>query len=120
MKIMAIDDDPFILDVIHLMLRDEHEMITAVGAEDGLKIARSTHIDLILLDWMMPGMDGLSFLNALKADEALRNIPVIFVSGKIDTDDIQQAMNAGAADYVRKPFSKADLLQCVRVIQQPT
>ena len=117
MRILAIDDDPFILKVIDLMLRNEHELITASGAPDGLEVLRGTSIDLILLDWMMPGMDGLSFLAALKSDENLCKVPVIFVSAKADTESMLKTLEAGACGFIKKPFSKKDLIERVHVAQ---
>jgi CheY-like chemotaxis protein len=112
MRILAIDDDLFILDIVRLMLSGEHEIISVPSAIEGLNKLRKlgAPIDLILLDWMMPGIDGLSLLISLKSDPILSDIPVVFLSGKTDSQDIRSALDAGAAGYITKPFRKAELV----------
>ena len=112
MRILAIDDDLFILDIVRLMLSGQHEIISVPSAIEGLNKLRKlgAPIDLILLDWMMPGIDGLSLLISLKSDPILSDIPVVFLSGKTDSRDIRSALDAGAAGYITKPFRKAELV----------
>lgn len=117
MRVLVIDDDQFILDLVGLMLRDRHETIMACSAEDGLKIILENNPDLILLDWMMPGMDGLSLLKLLKGNEKLNKVPVIFLSGKDENSAIMEAKALGASDYIVKPFTRNYLLDRISKFQ---
>jgi DNA-binding response OmpR family regulator len=121
MKILAIDDDQFILDILRLMLSDHHEITTVTSATKGFDVLKEfpDSIDLILLDWMMPEIDGLSFLLMLRSNQTYRRIPVVFVSGKDEYDDIQKALLAGASDYITKPFKRDDLKNRVEAINLP-
>ena len=116
MRILAIDDDRQILEIIRLMLGKQHEIKTAVSASEGLNCIRASSFDLILLDWMMPDVDGLSFLISLKGDDSTKDIPVIFISGKTTDEDVHQAIRAGAVDYIFKPFSKQDIITRIEAV----
>ncbi len=91
-----------------------YEVVTAADGEEGLAAARSLLPDLILLDVMMPKLDGIGVVRALKQDEALRAIPVILVTAKADTRDVVDGLDAGGDDYLTKPFEHRALLARVR------
>ena len=110
MRILVIDDDHFVLDLVNMMLRDKHHILTARSAEEGFKAIGCNSIDMILLDWMMPDMDGISMLIKLKAEDATKNIPVIFLSGKTSDEDVMHAVERGAEGYITKPFKRLDLI----------
>ena len=116
MRILVVDDDLFILEMIRLMLQDRFEILTASDGQRGLEIARTDKIDLVILDWMMPGTDGLSVLVTMKSDESTRDIPVVFLTGKTGQSDINRAYAHGAAGYIVKPFKKSDLLEKINAI----
>ena len=114
-RILVVDDNPTNLEVLRVRLNAQgYEVVTAVDGEDGLRRARELEPDLVLLDVMMPKLDGISVLKELKGDTALRFIPVILVTAKADTRDIVNGLEAGGDDYLTKPFEQAALVARVR------
>ncbi len=112
--ILVIDDDEDILLFLSDLLEsDEYIPLTASGAREGLELARSKQPDMILLDIMMPEMDGHEVCLALRADKATQNIPVIMVTAKNDIRDVGQSLNAGAKGFIAKPFDSEHLLKFV-------
>jgi adenylate cyclase len=113
--ILAIDDTPENREILTVRLEaNGYEVRTAEDGEDGLARARELEPDLILLDIMMPRLDGISVVRELKRDERLRSIPVILVTARSDTRDVVQGLDAGGDDYLTKPFEHAALLARVR------
>jgi Response regulators consisting of a CheY-like receiver domain and a winged-helix DNA-binding domain len=109
------DDNLTNLEVLRVRLNAHgYEVVTAVDGEDALRRARELEPDLVLLDIMMPRLDGISVLKQLKSDTALPFIPVILVTAKADTRDIVGGLEAGADDYLAKPFEQAALVARVR------
>ncbi len=105
-SILIVDDTPENIDVLNGILNQDYRIKAALNGERALKIALSeTPPDLILLDIMMPGMDGYEVCNRLKASAATRRIPVIFVSAKGDVADETRGFETGAVDYITKPVS---------------
>ena len=104
-KILVVDDEPINIDVLTGLLKKDYKLIVAKNGERALKAAHSGNPDLILLDIMMPGMDGYEVCRCLKADEATRDIPVIFITAMNQTDDEALGFEFGAADYITKPVS---------------
>jgi signal transduction histidine kinase len=114
-KILVVDDVLRNVQVLGSFLRQEgYDLVIARNGEQGLEVARKTRPDLVLLDVMMPGMSGFAVCEALKADPALADIPVIFLTAKVETADIVRGFRAGGVDYVTKPFQSVELLQRVR------
>jgi adenylate cyclase len=114
-RILVVDDNPTNLEVLQVRLSAQgYEVVTAVDGEDALKRTRELEPDLVLLDIMMPKLDGISVLKELKADTTLRFIPVILVTAKSDTRDIVDGLEAGGDDYLTKPFEQAALVARVR------
>ncbi|MEZ9236909.1 MULTISPECIES: HD-GYP domain-containing protein [Shewanella] len=103
--ILVVDDTPANIDVLAGVLKADYHIKIAKNGEQALKIARAIPLDLILLDIMMPGIDGYEVCQELKADERTHHIPVIFVTAKISADDEIKGLNIGAADYITKPFN---------------
>ncbi len=115
--ILAIEDEENILELVGYNLGREGYRFTGVATgEEGLRLARETHPDLILLDLMLPGMDGLEVCRRLKVDAGLRNIPIIMVTAKGEEADIVTGLELGADDYLTKPFSPRVLLARVRAV----
>jgi DNA-binding response OmpR family regulator len=115
--ILAADDDEDILELVAFRL--ERSGFTVVRARDGeqaLEAARREVPDLIVLDVMMPKMDGYEVTRALRADESTRRIPIILLTARVQDDDVQRGFDAGADDYVRKPFSPQELRSRVQAI----
>src|SRR5690349_13584564 len=90
------------------------QVAEAASGEEGLEVAASVAPDLILLDMTMPGIDGIETCRRLKADAATRDVPVIFFSATGEVDQVVGGLDAGASDYVTKPFRPAELLARVR------
>jgi len=103
--ILIIDDDPLNVLVLHEILGSEYETIVAPDGAGALELARTANPDLILLDIMMPGMDGYEVCAHLKANVATAHVPVIFITSLGDMDAERRGLEAGAADYVSKPIS---------------
>jgi class 3 adenylate cyclase/CheY-like chemotaxis protein len=114
-RILVVDDNPTNLEVLCVRLNSQgYEVVTAVDGEDALLRARELEPDLVLLDVMMPKLDGISVLKELKRDTTLRFIPVILVTAKADTRDVVNGLEAGGDDYLTKPFEQAALVARVR------
>jgi len=113
--ILCIEDEQEMIDLIRLILsRRGFEIRGANGGKAGLEIIRKDHPDLVLLDLMMPGMDGWEVYQQMKADEATRNIPVIVVTAKAQSIDKVLGLHiAKVDDYIAKPFSPQELLTSV-------
>ena len=114
-RILVVDDNPTNLEVLRVRLNAHgYEVVTAVDGEDALNRARGVAPDLVLLDVMMPKLDGISVVRELKQDTTLRFTPIILVTAKSDTRDVVIALEAGADDYLTKPFEHAALIARVR------
>jgi adenylate cyclase len=114
-RILIVDDNPTNREVLQVRLNAQgYELITAVDGEDALVKVREFEPDLVLLDVMMPKLDGISVVKQLKQDSKLRFIPVILVTAKTDTRDLVIGLEAGGDDYLTKPFEQAALVARVR------
>jgi sigma-B regulation protein RsbU (phosphoserine phosphatase) len=114
-SILIVDDTPINLGVISGALKDSYRTKVATNGEKALSIASGEEKpDLILLDVMMPGMDGYEVCRRLKANPDTRDIPVIFLTGQTGTDDETKGFEVGAVDYIHKPFSEAVVKARVR------
>jgi len=113
--ILCIEDEQEMIDLIRLILgRRGFEVNGATGGTEGLKLVRETHPDLVLLDLMMPDMDGWEVYQQMKADESTRHIPVIVVTAKAQNIDKVLGLHiAKVDDYIAKPFSPQELLNSV-------
>ena len=104
--VLVVDDTPDNLSLMSGLLKDDYKVKVANGGEKALKIAQSENPpDLILLDIMMPGMDGYQVCEHLKNNPATRNIPVIFLTAKVEVEDEKRGLELGAVDYLTKPVS---------------
>ncbi|MBN2831410.1 MAG: response regulator [Candidatus Omnitrophica bacterium] len=120
-KILIIDDDPDIRDVLKLTLSEEkYEILEACDGEEALKIIHENQPDLILLDYKIPKVDGREVCRRIKKDLLLRHLPIIMVTGKGDINDKVVGMDAGADDYVVKPFEPKELMARIRMILRHT
>ncbi len=113
--ILCVEDEPEMIDLIRLILtRRGFEVSGASGGVDGLSKIRSVHPDLVLLDLMMPDLDGWEVYQQMKADESMRDIPVIVVTAKAQSIDKVLGLHiAKVDDYIAKPFSPQELLTSV-------
>ncbi len=114
-RILIVDDAPENIRILGDALKGDHRISFAVNGREALGIARSDNVpDLILLDIVMPEMDGYEVCRQLKAGKKTRNIPVIFITAKSDEEDETKGLGLGAVDYITKPFSKAIVKARVR------
>lgn len=114
-KILVIDDLPENIFILQDRLAQEgYEVITAYGGNDGMEKAYSTLPDLILLDVMMPDMSGLDVCKTLVNDEKTKHIPIILVTAKAGAEDTKEGLEAGAFDYIKKPFNRIELIARVK------
>jgi len=117
-QILCIEDEPEMIDLIRLILnRKGFEVNGANGGKEGLDAVRKTKPDLVLLDLMMPDMDGWEVYQQMKADETTRDIPVIVVTAKAQSIDKVLGLHiAKVDDYIAKPFSPQELLNSVDTV----
>ncbi len=113
--ILCIEDEQEMIDLIRLILsRHGFEVRGANGGKEGLEVVRKEHPDLILLDLMMPDMDGWEVYQQMKADETIKNTPVIVVTAKAQSIDKVLGLHiAKVDDYISKPFSPQELLSSI-------
>jgi DNA-binding response OmpR family regulator len=115
--VLLVDDDPVILKLLQVNFEMEgYDVITASDGIEGLEKAKSELPDIILLDIMMPKMDGLEVTRNLKSDDNLKSIPIVLLSAKAQASDVQAGKDAGADDYLTKPFDPLELLSRVSEI----
>ena len=109
-KVLIVDDEPFNVDYLEQILEDANcQLITASNGKEALDKIQSEQPDLILLDLMMPILDGFAVLAQVKADLVLRDIPVIIISAEHDSKSVVKGIKQGAEDYLTKPVN-AELL----------
>ena len=116
-KIVVIEDEPDILEVLEYNLnREGFAVLTASNGEDGQRLASREAPDLVLLDLLLPGLDGIEVCRKLKMDPITRSIPVIMVTAKGEESDIVLGLGVGADDYITKPFSPKELVARIRAV----
>lgn len=116
-RLLIVDDNPANLEIMEVRLaRQGYEILTATDGDQALIMARAQTPDLILLDVMMPGLDGLQVCRALKGDPSLPFMPIILVTAKADPNDIITGLDAGGDEYITKPVDHAALVARVRSI----
>jgi DNA-binding response OmpR family regulator len=116
-KIAVIEDEADILEVIVYNLSKEgYEVCSALDGEEGLQLVKKEAPDLVLLDLMLPGLDGIEVCRKLKADPAAHSISIIMVTAKGEESDIVLGLGIGADDYVTKPFSPRELIARIKSV----
>jgi DNA-binding response OmpR family regulator len=117
-RVLVADDDPDILELLRLNLEAQgYSVVSADNGEDARTLALQIVPDLIVLDVMMPKMDGLEVLAALKAYASTRDIPVVMLTAKASDSDVWDGWQAGADYYITKPFDLEELLRFVEYVQ---
>jgi two-component system response regulator VicR len=116
--VVCVEDEPEMIDLVKLILgRKGFDLVGAVGGREGIEAVRKLKPDLVLLDLMMPDMDGWEVYQQMKADDALKDIPVIVVTAKAQSIDKVLGLHiAKVDDYVTKPFGPQELLQSVNKV----
>ena len=110
-RILIVDDDPHAVDILtHMLEREGYGCVSAASGAAALRIVRRNAVDVILLDVMMPEMDGLQVCEQLRADEALRQIPVILLTARDDLKTRSQGMALGVSEFLTNPVRRQELL----------
>ena len=116
-KIVIAEDEPDIRELIAFTLRFAgHEVIAGANGEEGYELTKKEHPDLSMFDVRMPKMTGYDACKKIKADPEIAHIPVIFLSAKGQENEIEQGMEAGADEYLLKPFAPDQLAERIKVI----
>jgi two-component system alkaline phosphatase synthesis response regulator PhoP len=115
--ILVVDDEKDLLDLIEYNLRKEgFEVLKAENGEQGIEVAREHKPDLILLDIMMPKMDGLQAVEEIRKDDELKGTPIIFLTARSDEKTEVEGLNKGGDDYITKPISTVKLLSRIKAV----
>ncbi len=113
-RILVVDDEPRVREMIEFRLRQYgYDVLQAADGREALTVARKEQPDLVLLDVMMPELDGFQVCSRLKQHEATEHIPVVMLTAKAEAKDVTRAFNSGAVDYVVKPYDPVVLQQKV-------
>lgn len=115
-KIVVADDEPFILSALQDTLSEDYAVYTASNGKEAIKTVEKVQPDLVILDVMMPEMDGLEACKQLKKNKETSSIPIIILTAKGQITDIEKGFKSGADAYVVKPFSPARLIEKVEEI----
>lgn len=108
-KIMIVDDDPTNIEIVTEILEDSYEIKSVFSGEEALEEIYSFKPDIVLLDIMMPGIDGYEVCKIIRADEQIKDITVLLVSAKAMAKEMKKGFEVGADDYITKPFEHDDL-----------
>lgn len=115
--ILAVDDEEDILELLRFNLsREGFQVSGATSGEEALRLARTKPVDLIVLDLMLPGMDGLDVARKIKNDLKIKHIPIIMLTAKGEEADVVTGLELGASDYVTKPFSPRILIARIKAV----
>jgi len=115
--ILVVDDEQDLLDLIEYNLKKEgFDVLKAEDGEEGIEVARESSPDLVLLDIMMPNMDGLEVVEVMRGDEDLKRIPIIFLTARGDEKTEVEGLNKGGDDYITKPISTTKLISRIKAV----
>ena len=113
-RVLVVDDEPDVLLLCRLNLQQRgHELLEAAGGSQALELARERHPDVIVLDLMMPGINGYDVLEALQGDDATSDIPVLVLTAKSLRADRERSHGLGASAFLTKPFMPSELCEMV-------
>jgi len=116
-RILLVEDEPAIQELIVVNVElAGHEAVRADSAEQAIESIRDSLPDLVLLDWMLPGMSGVDFARRLRAEKRTRDVPIIFLTARSEERDKLAGLELGADDYVTKPFSPRELLARIKAV----
>lgn len=118
-RVLVVEDDAAIRDMLCFSLRGSgFDCEPVADAETGLELLKKQRPDIILLDWMLPGIDGIEFIRRLRANEYIADIPVIMLTAKGESEDLIKGFSVGADDYVNKPFSPPELMARIKAVMR--
>jgi two-component system, OmpR family, response regulator MprA len=116
-RVLIVEDEPHIRDLVALHLRLEGLTIVAVGdGNEGLRYARSEPFDVIVLDLMLPGLDGVTVCRAIRREPPNSDVPILMLTARTETEDRVKGLDTGADDYLPKPFERSELLARIRAL----
>lgn len=113
-RILVVDDDQNMLQLLYTFLRDSYRVTTVTNGQEALDAIRQEIPDLMLLDYLMPGMNGKETLEIIRKDEELKDLPVFFLTGVSDTNKISECLKLEPIGYILKPIGKFSLLAKIR------
>ena len=113
-RVLLVDDHPKIVRLLQLALEKEHEVLVAYNGDDALQVAREFHPEFVVLDVVMPGLDGYRVLHRLKSNPETAATTVIMLTVRDQPDDVMLGFTVGADYYVPKPFNTADIAALIR------
>ena len=117
MKALIVEDDPDARKVLSLILKlDGYQIHSAPGGQEALTVLADLVPDVILLDVMMPGMDGYQVCQWIRSNPAIRHVPVIMLSGKADPESVARGMEVGADEYLSKPITPCSLTKQLKTV----
>lgn len=115
--ILVVEDEPAIQELIAYNLKQAgHQALRADNAEQALNLVSNALPDLVLLDWMLPGLSGIEFARRLRADKRTRTVPIIMLTARSDEQDKLVGLDTGADDYITKPFSPRELMARIKAV----
>jgi two-component system phosphate regulon response regulator PhoB len=115
--ILVVEDEPAIQELLAVNLKHNGFLVVRAGsAEDAEAVIRATLPDLLILDWMLPGKSGVALAKKLRGDERTRELPIIMLTARVHEEDKVLGLEAGADDYITKPFSPKELVARVRAV----
>jgi two-component system alkaline phosphatase synthesis response regulator PhoP len=115
--ILVVDDEKDLLDLIEYNLKKEgFDVLKAENGEEGIAVAKEKNPDLVLLDIMMPKMDGMQAVEEMRKDDQLKNIPIIFLTARSDEKTEVEGLNKGGDDYITKPISTTKLISRIKAV----
>lgn len=115
-KILIVDDEVHILELISFNLEKEYEVITAGSGEEALEVLKGENVDLMILDLMLPGIDGIQVCNRVRNERALTRLPIIMLTAKNEDSDRILGLEVGADDYLPKPFNVRELQARIKAV----
>ena len=116
--VLIVEDDPITVELVRLYLtRDGHKVLSAIDGLEGLRLAREAHPDLVVLDLMLPGLDGMEVCRILREES---DVPIVVLTARVEEEDRLAGLNLGADDYVTKPFSPREMAARVRAVLRRT
>ena len=116
-NILLVEDEPAIQELIAFNLEQAgHHVLRADTAEQGLSLVKNALPDLVLLDWMLPGVSGIDFTRRLRSDERTKTVPIIMLTARSEEPDKIAGLESGADDYITKPFSPRELVARIKAV----
>lgn len=114
-KILIVDDDPALINLFQMVLKESYDLILAYNGKEALDKVNDQAPDLVLMDVMMPVMDGLEALTKIKENPATSTIPVILLTAKVQSKDVLEGYKMGADYYITKPFTSKELVNGINL-----